>query len=266
MHIIMVDLTAPGISFAVTPQSGTRDTTRQTTLDYLNQTQAQVAINAHFFAPFPSTDLNTNLVGLAASAGNVYSPFEPQPIVPGDLTHFPDQSYAILPYAPALNIDATNHATVVHRDAAYADGKHILESTTLYNAVSGCAQIVTNGVVTIPTYSGVASGGLNPLNGYSDSNSWYNLKNARTVIGLSEDSKTLVLFTVDAAGGSAGMTPAAVADLLISDYGVWNAIALDGGGSTTLAIFAQPGPEPATLALVAGGLLVALWKRRARRG
>ncbi len=288
MHIIEVDLTAPGISFAVTHQGGTRDTVRQTTLDFLKQEQAQVAVNAHFFVPFPSSDLNSGLVGLAASAGNVYSPFEPEPVGAG----FPDQSYAILPYAPGLNIDASNHAAVVHRDAAYADNKHVLEPMTLFNAVSGCAQIVTDGKITVPTYNGAANGGLNPLNGYSDSNSWYNLVKSQTMIGLSQDQETLVIFTVDVAGGSQGMTAPEVAALLINDYGVDDAIELDNGGSTTLAmedpatgvrsivnyvsdqyptgrivgsslaVFAQPIPEPATAALLAGGVLTLLASRK----
>ncbi|HEY2014502.1 MAG TPA: phosphodiester glycosidase family protein, partial [Bryobacteraceae bacterium] len=71
---------------------------------------------------------------------------------------------------------------------------------------------------------------------YSNSNSWYDLTNARTSIGLSCDNKTLVLFTVDNANGSSGMRVSEVADLLISDYGVCNALNMDGGGSTSLAM------------------------------
>jgi exopolysaccharide biosynthesis protein len=41
---------------------------------------------------------------------------------------------------------------------------------------------------------------------------------------------------VDARGGSAGMSVGEVADVLIQDYGVYQALNLDGGGSTTLAI------------------------------
>src|SRR5438270_13546486 len=51
MHIVIVDLSAPGISFKVTSQGGTRDTIRQTTLDFLNQERAQAAISGHFFLP-----------------------------------------------------------------------------------------------------------------------------------------------------------------------------------------------------------------------
>ena len=39
------------------------------------------------------------------------------------------------------------------------------------------------------------------------------------------------MFTVDKAGGSLGMTPGEIANLLISNYGVYNALNLDGGGS-----------------------------------
>src|SRR3954453_4738918 len=73
IHIAIIDLTAPGIRFQLTPPGGTLETVRQTTLDYLNQQQAQLAINSHFFLPFPSTNLDAWLIGIAASNGNVYS-------------------------------------------------------------------------------------------------------------------------------------------------------------------------------------------------
>lgn len=231
MHIVVIELRAPGLRFKLTPPGGTRDTVRQTTLDFLTQEQAQVAIDAHFFLPFPSDDTDANVVGLAASEGVVYSPFEPQPIAEG----YVDQSYAIMPYAPALNIDPCNRASIVHRDPAYEDNKHVLEQVILWNAVSGSAQIVRNGVKSIPTYSGPPDG-LNPINGYSDLFSWYSEPRARTCIGLTRYRERLVLFTVDEAGMSAGMTGDEVADLLINDYGAYNALNLDGGGSTSMAL------------------------------
>lgn len=229
MHIAEIDLTAPGIRFELTPPGGTLETVRQTTVDFLNQEHAQLGINSHFFLPFPSTDVNAMLIGLAASNGNVYSSFEA-----------PVQSYAIVTDAPALNIDSSNQAGIVHDDTSFADGKHVLENTTLWTTVSGSAQIVTNGVKSIPTYLDAThpTGLLTPPGpaNYSNSNSWYNLTNARTAIGLSQDNRTLFLFTVDNAGGSRGMTVGEVADLLINDYGVYNALNLDGGGSTTMAM------------------------------
>src|SRR5215831_13452156 len=58
IHVVTIDLKAPFLSFEFTPHTGTRDTVRQTTLDYLNSVGAQVAINGSFFLPFPSTDFN----------------------------------------------------------------------------------------------------------------------------------------------------------------------------------------------------------------
>jgi exopolysaccharide biosynthesis protein len=46
----------------------------------------------------------------------------------------------------------------------------------------------------------------------------------------------LILFTVDRAAGSLGMSLGEVADVLIRDYRVEQALNLDGGGSTTLAM------------------------------
>jgi exopolysaccharide biosynthesis protein len=218
IHVVQIELTTPGIRFKLTPQGGARETIRQTTLAFLREQKAQVAINAHFFLPFPSDDREAFLVGLAASDGNTYSAFET-----------PAQSYAIVADAPALNIDASNHASIVHRDPKFADGRHVVENVTLWNAVSGSAQIVTDGVKTIPTYidGGLTPGGPQP---YSSADSWYERVNARTAIGLSHDGRVLTLLTVDR------MTVGEVADLLISGYGVYNALNLDGGGSTSLAI------------------------------
>ena len=125
------------------------------------------------------------------------------------------------------------------------DGLHVKENVTVWNTVSGSAQTITNGVKTIPCYRDAThpdcqlDGSLSPANvipPYSNTKSWYDLLNARSAIGLSQDNKTLFLFTVDAAGGSSGMMIGEVADLLIRDYGVYNALSTDGGGSVSLAM------------------------------
>jgi hypothetical protein len=250
MHIVLVDLTAPEIHFKMTP-SGTNlpavlpgsttpgwpvvpfEVVRQQTLGFLNDAHAQVAINSHFFAPFPVPGGSTQgayayVIGLAASRGNVYSAFEA-----------PIQNYAIVTDAPAVNIDASNNASIVHRDQAFADGKHVLEDVQLWNALAGSAQIVTNGVTTIPDYKDATHPDelLTPNGTYTrGGKSWYYLSNARASIGLTQDRRTLVLFTVDGTNGGHGMLVKEVADLLRTDYQVWNALNLDGGGSTTMAM------------------------------
>ena len=219
MHILKIDLTAAGISFRLTAPSGSRETVRQTTLDFLKQTKAQIALNGHFFVPYPSTDMDSFLVGLAAAEGDVYSDFEE-----------PAQSYAIVANAPALNLTEDNHASIISKGAA----------TKIWNAISGSAQIITSGVATVPVYKDEQhpEGLLTPggPGNYSNSKSWYDVPNARTVIGLSADNKTLFLFTVDRAAGSLGLKLNEIAGFLIVEYGVANALNLDGGGSTTLAM------------------------------
>jgi exopolysaccharide biosynthesis protein len=198
-------------------------------VDYLRQERAQLAINAHFFLPFPSQDTDAFAIGLAASEGRVFSAFES-----------PEQSFAIVADAPALNIDARNRARIVHRDVKKPDGLHVRERVTLWNVVAGSAQIVTDGRPTVPVYRDEAHpralltpGG--PGAGFSNARSWYAVTTARTAIGLSRDNRTLTLFTVDVRGGSEGMRVGEVAEVLIRDYRVWNALNLDGGGSTTMA-------------------------------
>ncbi len=213
IHVLEIDLNAPGLRFRVSPQGGPLDTYKQTTLDFLEAQGAQVAINAHFFEPWPPTvpDPGTaDLVGLSASDGDVYSGFE----------DFPPKPYAIQANAPGLNIDAFNHASIVHRDRADTTGFTVVEPVALYNAVAGNEQIITDGVDTTPDDAWNRSS-------YS----------ARTAIGLSADRQTLYLFTADKSGGSQGLSVFEVAELLRAPpYSVYNALALDGGGSTTLAM------------------------------
>jgi hypothetical protein len=259
MNVLLVDLTSPAVHFkltppgenlpAVAPGSTTPnwpvvpfEVVKQRTLDFLNTSHAQAAINVHFFAPFPVPGGSTQsayayAIGLAASRGKVYSGFES-----------PIQSYAIVTDSPGLNIDRSNQATIVHRHPESTDGMQVLEDVELWNALAGSGQILTNGVKTIPEYKDdthpdelltpgpVPPLGPLPLTYTRAGRHWYDLSNARTAIGVTEDGRTLVLFTVDGTNGGHGMQVGEVADLLKNDYGVWNALNLDGGGSATMAV------------------------------
>jgi len=226
LHLAQVDLSAPGLRFKLTPPAGDREVIRQSTLAFLQQEQAQLAINGHFFLPFPSTDRTAWVIGLAASEGHVYSAFES-----------PEQRYALVVDAPAINIDRDNRATIVHRDRSQAGGRGVVEAVSLWNVIAGSSQIVTGGRATVPVYrdAGTPDGQLEP-GAYSNAKAWADVPNARTAIGLSRDRQTLTLFTVDARGGSEGLRLGEVAEVLIRDYGVWDALNLDGGGSTSFAM------------------------------
>jgi hypothetical protein len=229
MHTVQIDLAAPGLRFTLSPPAGRLEVVRQTTLAFLAQEHAQVAVNAHFFFPWPSQDAESFVLGIAASEGRVYSGFEA-----------PEQTFALVADAPGLNIDPENHASIVHRDPSDPEGRHVREAVRLWTTVAGSAQIVTNGARTVPEYRDAQhpAAALTPggPGGYSNQKSWYDALAARTAIGLSRDRGTLTLFTVDARGGSEGMRVGEVAELLMVDYGVWDALNLDGGGSTSMAM------------------------------
>jgi len=233
-HVIQADLTAPGVRVMLTPPDGPRETRRETTAQFVARVHAQAGINAHFFLPFPTDESTAWLVGFAASNGRVFSAFE-----------HPEQNFALVDDAPAVNIDRQNHASIVHRDAASPGGLRVKESVSVWTAVAGSAQIVTNGVVTIPTYKDAShpDAALTPgtSRNFNNDNSWYNAVTARSAIGISRDGRTLTLFTVDVRNGSEGMTIGEAARLLVDRYRVWNALNLDGGGSTSLAL-----ADPAT--------------------
>lgn len=206
LHVVQVDLDAPGLRFQLTRPGGPRETVRQTTLDFCRELAAQVCVNAHFFEPFPTADIDSFLIGLAAAEGVRYSEFEE-----------PGQAYALVKNAAALHISATNEAEIV--GPSYGG--------PLWTALAGSAQIVTGGAVTIPRYApeGVLRPGV-----YSNAKSWYDVVTARTVIGLSANRKVLTVATMRRT------TVGALAELLVRDFAVHDALNLDGGGSTTLVM------------------------------
>lgn len=227
LHVATVDLGAPGIRITVSPPAGGRETVREPTLEFVRRLGAQLGVNAHFFLPFPSDDTEAWVIGLAASDGTVYSAFES-----------PEQSFALVPDAPALRFDRRHRARIVHRARGDATGRRVRERGTVWNAVAGSAQIVTAGLVTIPTYRGAAKprGALLPGFGgrYDTGRSWYDVYTARTAAGLSRDRRRLVLAVVERSPASDGLPVGDLATRLLRDHGVWDAINLDGGGSSTL--------------------------------
>ena len=290
--MIIIDLKAPGIGFKLSPDNGGApgETLTQTTLAYLSQENAQLAVNVHFFNFTTNSAVNTTLTGFAASNGTVYSAFEAAPL-----------SNALLPYAltanaPAINISATNVAEIVN----VGDTQTTLAGGVIpYNAFSGSDQVITNGVKTLPAVVPAVTGPHQivpktvPPFGAPALGNWYTDQiAARTAMGLSQDRNTMFIFTVDAAGGSNGMTVSEEADYLIANFGVHDLINLDGGGSTTLAmedpstgvdriinsasggprfvgsslaIFAAPVPEPPSFIMLLSGCLILVVFRAAGR-
>ncbi|TVQ98153.1 MAG: phosphodiester glycosidase family protein [Deltaproteobacteria bacterium] len=198
IHIVQIDPGAPGISFLVTPPNGPdlpRETTSQTTRAFLVEHELQLAINAHFFAPWPAEDDYAELRGLAVSDGEPYSPFRPN-------------------WRQAFVITDDGDAMIVEHDQAEDVGHGTNPPVHVVQAVGTNERILRDGVNTA---------------------TWDEL-HPRTAIGVTTDG--LVVFLV--ADGrqervSEGLTTPEVADILL-EFGVTDAINMDGGGSSTLVV------------------------------
>src|SRR5262245_17423548 len=150
MYVVEIDMTAPGLSFLVSPSNGALpgEATPQTTRDFISQVGAQIGINGSFYDFADGGQLD--VLGLAVSNGDTYSQFERQ-------------------FSIALNISPDNVATIFR-----APGRGVPPPpTSIYNAVSGNLQLVTDG------FNTAVSSPIEP----------------RTAVGVTGDGK-LLLFTV----------------------------------------------------------------------
>ncbi len=178
------------------------ETDCQSTLQFAESTGVDLAINASAFAPFrPEQGRGMDVVGLAASDGDVYSPPDPRfgallidqdgrpRIVPAPL---PDDLDGLRPIWDAVN---GFHVLILSGDASYTE----------------CA--ITR------TSEGFA--GINP----------------RTAVGLSEDRSSMTWIVADGRQpeSSLGLTLRELADFGRRS-GCHDLLNLDGGGSTTLVL------------------------------
>lgn len=208
VHIVTIDLTAPGVKVQVTPGSPTADQEKipteinaLTTSEFLNKFKLQLAINGSFFYPFrevtpwdyyPQSGNRVNVVGLAIANGSDYSQV--------------DQSF------PALCFNANNRA-----------------------------QILAKGECPKGTIQGIAGNQLLIADGkpvkleLKPSTSDQNKAYPRTAIAIDKQGKKLWLIAIDGKQPlySEGATAAELSQIIL-DLGAEYALNLDGGGSTTL--------------------------------
>jgi exopolysaccharide biosynthesis protein len=219
INVAEIDLSAPGVSFLVTPRgpspqpvfNGVPDeTVIQTPRQFVNASGAQLAVNGSFYDISHIHNVNglnwTNDLGLTASKGDIYSPWQPLPNNDNNLDD-------------ALNITASNQASIVKMSSSVPTGHETTPTVRLYNTVTGNNRLLTNSVVNAPSGCG----------------SFCNL-NPRTAAGLTLGNSKLLLMTIDGrqTGISEGVTLVELAGYM-AQYGATNAINLDGGGSTQMA-------------------------------
>ncbi|WP_186804856.1 phosphodiester glycosidase family protein [Limihaloglobus sulfuriphilus] len=211
INIVVIDLYADGIGFVITPDNGASsgDANPVTTTSFLANSGAQIAINCGFF------NMSTyDVLGYVASEGNNYSCFVDYNL----WEHWP------LPYV-SLHLSYWNTPSMIF-PAGELPSCLTTPIQQCWNAVPGSEWIVRDGVVVVDNLF-APNPSLAP----------------RTVAGYRENGSELVLATIDGrqTGFSLGMTMTEAAELLVS-LGVYQGIAFDGGGSTTLA-FADPEPR-----------------------
>ncbi len=121
INVAIIDLTAPGISFEMTPRAANYpgpiingspgETVRQTTRQFADAVGAQVAINGSYFASLTQSGVNwANNLGLTASNGDHYSPWE-NPF-----------SFPATEFRDTLNITQDNHAQIVKMPSSIPTG------------------------------------------------------------------------------------------------------------------------------------------------
>ena len=203
IHIVKVDLKKPGIELLVTPGEpgeDDRDIAAQTTSEFLQKHDLQLAINGSFFHPFyvnspidyfPYSGDRVNILGQAISQGKIYSNVNKDWPV---LCIYPEKRAGIYP------------------------------DTCPENTVQGIA----GNLVLIDQGQPVQS------QKFSD----FNKKFPRTAVAIDEAGETLWLILIDGRQGlySEGATLATLTNIILELEGVETALNLDGGGSTTLVI------------------------------
>ncbi|MCC7448755.1 MAG: phosphodiester glycosidase family protein [Anaerolineae bacterium] len=207
IHIVTVDLTAPGIGFLVTPGKPTsgRQLAAQTTSKFRAAHRLQLAINGDFFDPwwsntpwdyYPHVGDPVDVFGFASSTGTIYAT---------DRSNWTSST---------LYIAQDNKAQFNKPDGA------------VYNAISGNLIFLDQGKFVDRSLLQPYHAELHP----------------RTAVGLTQDGRTLIIVVIDGRqpNYSEGASIADVADVMLK-YGAYTGLNLDGGGSSTLVAQGKSG-------------------------
>lgn len=203
-HLVTIALDTPGLRFTTTPSNGP-DAPRETWCETTSAFVQKTGAQIGINGNYFIYDKenHTELLGLAVADGTVVSPW--------------DKGLSIF----ALNITSDNRASFVERPENGAGTTETKPEATLYNAISSHPMVIRDGAIVVD------KGGE---------------RHPRTGVGLTSDNK-LILLVVDGRqpSYSVGMTYHEMARVLLA-HGAVDALALDGGGSSTL-VFADPTPH-----------------------
>lgn len=211
LHYATVDLNAPGIRVLATPGTPSTENDEfkaRTTSEFLNEFKLQLALNANFFFPFREK-------------------------APWD--YYPQSGDRVSAVGQAISNGTT-----------YSTGESAWSA--LCFSASQQAQIAAKGQCPMGTTQAVAGSNLllskgkinKILEGTADSDGLY----SRTAVGIDQTGKKLWIVAIDDKQPlySEGVTQEELAEILLK-LGAYNALNLDGGGSTTLVQATSTGAE-----------------------
>jgi hypothetical protein len=201
VDVLEIDTRAEGVSFLMQPGNGDApgEITRITTRAFVDGVNAQIGVNVGFYDTAAKYGgLDTDLMHLAASKGDVYS--------------------AARGGEASFNISKDNVPEIL--EAGPAGATTLAGNRKVYNAAGGNQRILTDGEVSAPPDANYTKA-LNP----------------HTALGVSKDRRRVFLATVDGRqkGYAEGMRTDEFA-LVLKTLGAWDAVNLDGGGSTTMVM------------------------------
>ncbi len=140
---------------------------------------------------------------------------------PGELVTVPENGYIVIMKSAAASQNLKTFS--VGQKILFSESASLLfrpnnDLSQIKMGISGGGEILRNGAI--------CSNGL--IVGK-------NARNPRTVLGVTRDKKKLIIMAVDGRRNGLGVTHNEVANLLL-EYGAYDAIHLDGGGSTTMVV------------------------------
>ena len=205
VHVLRVDLTDPGVELFTDPPCTNcpgYETIGRTTTGFVEAYKLQGAVNCAFFPAGAVPNEPMQVHGLLISRGVLVS------------SNWTAAEGGNGPYATILRFTTNKVGSILPLDVPPAS------EAGMYTAVAGNRVLLSNGVVQVEDY--------NPQ--------------PRTALGLSQDGRYLFMLTIDGrqTGYSDGGSDMDTANWLLL-FGAYNAINVDGGGSTTMAIEQCPG-------------------------
>jgi uncharacterized protein YigE (DUF2233 family) len=215
IHTARIDTRAPGIRFFSTPDNGGKpgEVDGRRTASFLKEFDLELAINGTGFKPIIAEGGPVDVLGLSISDGKVVSELDRQS------------------RNPVLLITDQNEVRIVGHPFKEQDLKNAHQAMQGWYGAGGL--LVDNGEVVTEIFD------VHP----------------RTAVGVSQDGRYLFLVVVDGRqpGLSEGMSLVELAEWMKRQLGCWDALNLDGGGSTTM-VMRNPDASPRIVNSPSGGL------------